>query len=69
VRAAFPDLDTLNPDELKALIISLHEPISSREAESEHSKPLIANRAYEGNAKIWRSPCMISDGITNGRPC
>src|SRR5262245_31832256 len=41
-RAALPDLDKLNPNELKALIISQHELIISRDSEIEQLKLLIA---------------------------
>src|SRR5467141_201019 len=41
-RAALPDLDALNPKELKALIISQHELIVSRDSEIEQLKLLIA---------------------------
>jgi len=41
-RAALPDLDKLNPTELKALIISQHELITSRDSEIEQLKLLIA---------------------------
>src|SRR5262245_65698065 len=41
-RAALPDLDKLNPNELKALIISQHEQLISRDAEIEQLKLLIA---------------------------
>ena len=41
-RAALPDLDKLNPTELKALIISQHELIASRDSEIEQLKLLIA---------------------------
>src|SRR5215469_441856 len=41
-RAALPDLDKLNPKELKALIISQHELITSRDNEIEQLKLLIA---------------------------
>jgi transposase len=40
--AALPDLNKLNPDELKALIISQHELIASRDSEIEQLKLLIA---------------------------
>ena len=40
--AALPDLDKLNPTELKALIISQHELIASRDSEIEQLKLLIA---------------------------
>jgi Transposase and inactivated derivatives len=41
-RAALPDLDQLNPNELKALIVSQHELIVSRDSEIEQLKLLIA---------------------------
>src|ERR1700746_1663220 len=41
-RAALPDLDQLNPAELKTLIISQHELIASRDSEIEQLKLLIA---------------------------
>src|SRR6266478_232856 len=41
-RATLPDLDALNPNELKALIVSQHELIVSRENEIEQLKLLIA---------------------------
>jgi transposase len=41
-RAALPDLNQLNPEELKALIISQHELITSRDSELEQLKLLIA---------------------------
>src|SRR5215468_6461565 len=41
-RAALPDLDKLDPAELKALIISQHELITSRDSEIEQLKLLIA---------------------------
>jgi transposase len=41
-RAALPDLDALNPKELKALIVSQHELIVSRDSEIEQLKLLIA---------------------------
>lgn len=41
-RATLPDLDALNPNELKALIVSQHELIVSRDSEIEHLKLLIA---------------------------
>ena len=41
-RAALPDLNQLNPEELKALIISQHELITSRDSEIEQLKLLIA---------------------------
>src|SRR6201997_1329551 len=41
-RAALPDLDKLNPTELKALIISQQELIASRDSEIEQLKMLIA---------------------------
>lgn len=41
-RAALPDLDQLHPNELKALIISQHELIASRDSEIEQLKLLIA---------------------------
>jgi transposase len=42
VRVTLPDLNKLNPDELKALIISQHELIASRDSEIEQLKLLIA---------------------------
>ena len=41
-RATLPDLDALNPHELKALIVSQHELIVSRDSEIEQLKLLIA---------------------------
>jgi transposase len=41
-RATLPDLDALNPNELKALIVSQHELIVSRDGEIEQLKLLIA---------------------------
>lgn len=41
-RAALPDLSQLNPEELKALIISQHELLASRDNEIEQLKLLIA---------------------------
>ena len=41
-RATLPDLDALNPNELKALIVSQHEQIVSRDSEIEQLKLLIA---------------------------
>jgi len=41
-RAPLPDLDALNPDELRALIVSQHELILSRDSEIEQLKLLIA---------------------------
>jgi hypothetical protein len=41
-RAPLPDLDTLNPNELKALIVWQHELIVSRDSEIEQLKLLIA---------------------------
>jgi predicted RecB family endonuclease len=41
-RAVLPDLNQLNPDELKALIISQQELIVSRDSEIEQLKLLIA---------------------------
>ena len=41
-RAMLPDLDALDPNELKALIISQHELIVSRDSEIEQLKMLIA---------------------------
>ena len=41
-RATLPDLDALDPNELKALIISQHELIVSRDSEIEQLKLLIA---------------------------
>src|SRR5690349_11385034 len=41
-RAALPNLNHLNPEELKALIISQHELIASRDSEIEQLKLLIA---------------------------
>jgi len=41
-RATLPDLDALDPNELKALIISQHELIVSRDGEIEQLKLLIA---------------------------
>src|SRR5215469_11146483 len=41
-RATLPDLDKLDPAELKALIISQHELITSRDSEIEQLKLLIA---------------------------
>jgi len=41
-RATLPDLDALNPNELKALIVSQHELIVSRDSEIEQLKLLIA---------------------------
>jgi hypothetical protein len=41
-RATLPDLDALDPHELKALIVSQHELIVSRESEIEQLKLLIA---------------------------
>jgi transposase len=41
-RATLPDLDKLNPNELKALIVSQHELIVSRDSEIEQLKLLIA---------------------------
>jgi transposase len=41
-RVALPDLNRLNPDELKALVISQHELIASRDSEIEQLKLLIA---------------------------
>jgi len=41
-RAALPDLNQLNPEELKALIISQHELITSRDSEIEQLQLLIA---------------------------
>jgi hypothetical protein len=41
-RAMLPDLDALDPNELKALIVSQHELIVSRDSEIEQLKLLIA---------------------------
>src|SRR6202049_3759762 len=41
-RATLPDLSKLNPDELKALIVSQHQLIVSRDDEIEQLKLLIA---------------------------
>ena len=41
-RATLPDLDALDPHELKALIVSQHELIVSRDSEIEQLKLLIA---------------------------
>jgi transposase len=41
-RRALPDLDTLDPQELKALIVSQHELLVSRDSEIEQLKMLIA---------------------------
>ena len=41
-RATLPDLDALDPNELKALIVSQHELIVSRDGEIEQLKLLIA---------------------------
>src|SRR5258708_11500363 len=41
-RATLPDLDELNPNELRALIVSQHERIVSRDSEIEQLKLLIA---------------------------
>jgi transposase len=41
-RATLPDLEALNPNELKALIVSQHELIVSRDSEIEQLKLLIA---------------------------
>src|SRR5262245_46326621 len=41
-RAALPDLNQLNPEELKALIIAQHELLASRDSEIEQLKLLIA---------------------------
>ena len=41
-RATLPDLDALNPNELKALIVSQYELIVSRDSEIEQLKLLIA---------------------------
>jgi transposase len=41
-RATLPDLDTLNPEALKALILAQHEQLSSRDEEIERLKLLIA---------------------------
>src|SRR5580693_1254606 len=41
-RATLPDLDALDPNELKALIVSQHELIVSRDSEIEQLKLLIA---------------------------
>jgi transposase len=41
-RATLPDLNALTPDELKALIVSQHEQIASRDSEIEQLKLLIA---------------------------
>src|SRR5215472_5323283 len=41
-RAPLPDLQRLNPDELRALIISQHEMLTSRDSEIEQLKLLIA---------------------------
>jgi transposase len=41
-RTTLPDLDALNPNELKALIVSQHELIVSRDSEIEQLKLLIA---------------------------
>ena len=41
-RATLPDLEKLNPNELKALIISQHELIVYRDSEIEQLKLLIA---------------------------
>jgi hypothetical protein len=41
-RATLPDLKKLNPDELKALIVSQHQQIVSRDSEIEQLKLLIA---------------------------
>ena len=41
-RAPLPDLQRLNPDELRALIISQHEMLASRDSEIEQLKLLIA---------------------------
>ena len=41
-RVTLPDLDGLNPNELKALIVSQHELIVSRDSEIEQLKLLIA---------------------------
>ena len=42
VRAALPDLNTLDPEALKALVREQHAQLLSHEAEIEHLKLLIA---------------------------
>src|SRR5215831_7227020 len=61
-RAALPDLDQLNPTELKALIISQHELITSRDSEIEQLKllTLAEGRSLPG---LWRSTAQV------GRRC
>jgi len=62
-RATLPDLDALNPNELKALIVSQHELIVSRDSEIEQLKLLIAklrrmqfgrsSRSWIGRSSSW----------------
>ena len=58
-----PDLDALDPNELKALIVSQHELIVSRDGGIEQLKLLIAN--------LRRMQCLlpcVSDRTTAGEP-
>ena len=46
-RVPLPDLQQLNPDELRALIISQHEMLAFRDSEIEHLKLLISKLRRE----------------------
>jgi transposase len=47
VRAVLPDLNTLNPEELKALILSQHEQILSKDEQLLHKEGQLASRDEE----------------------
>ena len=47
VRAVLPDLNTLNPEELKALILSQHEQILSKDEQLLRKEEQLASRDEE----------------------
>jgi hypothetical protein len=54
-RAALPDLQRVNPGELRALIISQHEMLASRDSEIEQLKLLIAKLQRITEPKLLNS--------------
>jgi hypothetical protein len=67
-RATLPDLDALNPNELKTLIVSQHELIVSRDSEIEQLKLLIAKlRRMQLGRKSEKNPSYFPAVGLRGR--
>jgi transposase len=67
-RAPLPDLDALNPNELKALIVSQHELIVSRDSEIEQLKLRLEALQLNDAEKVASLPGAIANTEPKARP-